>query len=345
MGKKNSTLTKAQINKDIEKDEYYTLYEDIADELPNYKDQLKGKKIICPCDWDESYDEALVYKEAEFIAPLNLLSEGGTVKEIELDKSKELIERNLDSVKCNFVKFLVAHAESYGIKSVAVSGYNPANGRGVRFQDIDYNKYDVVITNPPFSQIIEFFDILMEYPHLKFLIIGPLTAIGYKNAFQYLRDNKMWLGYHYHLKGFVRPDGTIIPKTDSTPRSSVWYTNLTVSYRNDWLILTEKYDPDKYPRYYNYKQAIDVSRTNLIPYDYDGEMGVPISFLQKHNPDQFELVISNRLIQKSPRWSGDKSNLWIEKDGKPYKCPFERIIIKNKRVVKDEDQRIIRKSK
>lgn len=337
MGKKNSTLTKAQTSKDIEKDEYYTLYEDIADELPNYREQLRGKRIICPCDWDESYTEALVYKEAEYIAPLNFFSEGGTIKEIEIEKSKELLERNLDTVKCNFVKFLVAHAEDYGIKSIAVSGYNPANGNGIKFQDIDYSKYDVVITNPPFSQVIEFFDTMMKYRDLKFLIIGPLTAIGYKNAFQYLRDNRMWIGYHYHLKGFIRPDGTIIPKNDSTPRSCVWYTNLEVSYRNDWLILTEKYDPEKYPRYYNYKQAIDVNRTSLIPYDYDGEMGVPISFLQKYNPEQFELVISNRLIEKSPRWKGDKANLWIEKDGKPYKCPFERIIIRNRRVERDED--------
>lgn len=340
MGNRNSDLTKAQQSKDIEKDEYYTLYDDIAEELPKYKDQLKGKRIICPCDWDESYDEALVYKEAEFIAPLNLLSEGGTVKEIELEQSKELIERDLDTVKCNFIKFLVAHAESYGIKSIAVSGYNPANGKGVRFQDIDYKKYDVVITNPPFSQVIEFFDTMMEYPHLKFLVIGPLTAIGYKNAFQYLRDNKMWLGYEKQLIGFSRPDGTKILSKDpkgSVPRACKWYTNLDVSYRNDILILTEKYEPEKYPRYYNYQKAIDVSRVSNIPYDYDGEMGVPISFLQKYNPEQFELVISNRLIDKSPRFKGDKANLWIEKDGKPFKCPFERIIIRNKRVEKDED--------
>lgn len=337
MPRKNSDLAKAQQSEDLEKDEYYTLYEDIAAELPQYKEFFKGKRIICPCDWDESYKEALVYKEAEYIAPINLFSVGGTVKEISIEKSKEKLERSLDGVKCNFVKFLVAHAEEYGIKSVSVSGYNPVSGEGVRFQDIDYNNYDIVITNPPFSQVIEFFDIMMEYKDLKFLIIGPLTAIGYKNAFQYLRDNKMWLGYHAHMSGFIKPDGTVLPKNDSKVRSSCWYTNLYVAYRNDRLILTEKYDPEKYPRYYNYKKAIDVNRTSLIPYDYEGEMGVPISFLQKYNPEQFELVISNRLIEKSPRWRGDKANLWIEKDGKPFKCPFERIIIRNRQVEKDED--------
>lgn len=337
MANRNSDLMKAQKKKH---DEFYTLYEDIAAELPNYKEQLRGKRIICPCDWDESFQEALVYKEEGYVSPHDLISIGGTVKRLDIEKSKDKIERDITTVKCNFVKFLVAHAEDYGIKSISVSGFNPDTGEGVRFQDINYNNYDIVITNPPFSQIIEFFDILMSFSNLKFLIVGPQTAIGYKEAFKYIKTNRMWLGYAKQFTGFVLDDGTqILSKNPegSVPRACKWYTNLDVKYRHDKMILTQKYTPDKYPNYYNYN-AIDVSRTNDIPYDYDGLMGVPITFLQKYNPEQFEIVESNRETVKTRRWNGDKANLWIEKDGKPWKCPFERIIIRNREVYHDEPE-------
>ena len=335
MSNRNSDLMKAQKAKD---DEYFTLFDDIAAELPKYKEQLKGKRILCPCDWDESYVEALVYKEMDYIAPTNLFSMGGTIKEIDIAQSNEKLIRNIDTVKCNFVKFLVSHAEAYGIKSVSVSGYNPYTDEGVRFQDIDYSKYDVVITNPPFSQIIEFFDIMMD-AGVEFLVIGPQTAIGYKEAFKYIKANRMWLGYAKQLIGFLRPDGTMVMSSNpegSVPRACKWFTNLDVSYRHDRMILTETYTPERFPRYYNY-DAIDVSKTKDIPYDYPGKMGVPLTFLQKYNPDQFLIIESNRETIKTVRWSGDKANLWIEKDGKPWKCPFERIIIQLKEVALDED--------
>ncbi len=335
MANRNSDLMKAQKSRD---DEYFTMFEDIAAEIPKYKDQLRGKNIICPCDWDESFVEALVYKEADFVPAVTLFSIGGTIKEIDVTQSREKLERDIDTVKCNFVKFLVSHAEAYGIKSISVSGYNPASGEGVRFQDIDYSKYDIVITNPPFSQIIDFFDIVMQY-NVKFLVIGPQTAIGYKEAFKYIKANKMWLGYAKQLTGFSRPDGTqLLSKNPegSVSRACKWFTNLDVSYRHDRMILTAEYDPAKYPKYYNY-DAIDVSRTKDIPYDYPDKMGVPLTFLQRYNPEQFEIVESNRETTKTVRWQGDKANLWIEKDGKPWKCPFERIIIRNREVYHDDE--------
>jgi hypothetical protein len=334
MGNRNSDLMSAQKKRD---DEYYTLYEDIAAEVSRYKEQLKGKRIICPCDWDESFDEQIVYCNDEYVYPDNLIDPGGKLKEIDLKKTKKVI-KNINSISCNFVKFLIAHAEPYKIKSITVSGYNPATGEGVRFQNIDYSKYDFVITNPPFSQITEFFDVMFAYK-MQFLVIGPQTAIGYKDAFKYIKTNQMWLGYAKQLSGFMLPDGTkVLAKNPegSVPRACKWFTNLDVSYRHDKMILTEKYTPEKYPNYYNY-DAIDVSRTKNIPYDYERKMGVPITFLQKYNPDQFEIVESNRETTKTVRWKGDKANLWIEKDGKPWKCPFERIIIRNKDVYRDEN--------
>ncbi len=205
MGTKQS-LYKANKIKD---DEFYTLYEDIANEISLYKEQLKGKKILCPCDWDESYNEEVIYKEEGFVAPSNLLDTGGTIKRIDIKASKKKIEKELALIRCNFVKFLVAHADTYGIISISTSGYNPSIGKGVRFQDIDYSKYDLVITNPPFSQFREFIDAMFKN-NMKFLVIGPLTAITYRDIFNHIKDNKMWLGYSKQLSGFRLLDGGFV---------------------------------------------------------------------------------------------------------------------------------------
>lgn len=318
-------------------DEYFTLYEDVANEVALYKKQLKGKRIICPCDWDESYDKEIVYEEERNINSSNSLDNdnGGTIKLINIKASKKKIEKNLSLIRCNFIKFLVAHAEDYKIKSISVSGYNPSNGKGVRFQDVDYSEYDLVITNPPFSLFIEFIDVMFKN-NLKFLVIGPLTAITYRDVFNYIKNNKMWLGYAKQLSGFRLPNGkTILSKNPegSIPRACKWYTNLDVAYRHDRMILTEDYSPKKYPNYYNY-DGIEVKPTKNIPCDYTGVMGVPISFLSKYNPKQFKIIGKGVQVKKKLRFKGDKSTLWIEKDGKPFKAPFERILIKNKKVVK-----------
>lgn len=333
MGTKTS-LFKANQIKD---DEFFTLYEDIANEVSLYKDQLKGKRIICPCDWDESYNEDIVYKKEGFVSPSGLLDIGGTVKQIDIQASKNKIEKALDLVRCNFVKFLVSHADVFGIKSVSVSGYNPRKGEGVKFQDIDYSKYDLVITNPPFSLFREFIDTMFKN-RLRFLVIGPITAITYRDVFNHIQNNEMWLGYAKQLSGFRLLDGTLVLSKNpegSVPRACKWYTNLDVMYRHDKMILTEIYDPEKYPNYYNYK-GIDVDKTIRIPFDYEGEMGVPVTFLTKYNPKQFKIIGKGVQAKKTIRFKGDKATLWIEKDSKPYKAPFERILIKNKEVIKND---------
>jgi hypothetical protein len=322
-------------------DEFFTLYEDIAAEVPNYKAQLRDKRILCPCDWDESIDEVLVYANEETVAASDLFARGCTVKHVDADGSKDRIERSIDIINCNFVKFLVAHAEDYGIASIAVSGYNPATGNGVRFQDIDYSKYDLVITNPPFSQFREFIATLFEND-MQFLVIGPQNAITYKDCFERIRNNEMWLGYHYHLQGFKRPDGTVIPKNDNLPRCCCWFTNLDVSYRHDKMILTAEYDPDRNPTYVNY-DAIEVPKTVAIPCDYSGKMGVPITFLQKYNPEQFEIVGSSRNLGRNMNEIAEKGSyvqggvrFYLPRRDGTYRCLYDRIVIHNKEVVEDE---------
>lgn len=333
------TLNKS---KKILDDEYYTLYDDIASELPYYKEQFKDKRILCPCDWDESYNEEIIFKRQEKVDSRNMFSEG-SIGEIDIKASKERIEKDIKLIKCNFAKFLVAHADDYNIKSISVSGYNPYTGQGVKFQDIDYSKYDLVITNPPFSKFDEFIKTLIN-ANIKFLVIGPLSALTKVGLFPYFHENKMWLGYAKQMIGFRRPDGSVLLSKNpegSVPRSCKWYTNLDVKYRHDQMILTESYyeNPEKYPHYLNY-DAIDVPTVKDIPYDYEGEMGVTTNFMTKYNPDQFEIVgISGKNAHKPdfelPKNKRGGLAFYLRNPDGSYKRCFAKFIIKNKHPYKD----------
>lgn len=192
---------------------------------------------------------------------------------------------------------------------------------------------DIIVTNPPFSLFREFVAQLFEYDK-KFIIIGHQNAITYKEIFKFIKDNKLWLGYgfnrnmahfinaHYedyatdadHKEGMIRVSGV------------VWYTNLEIKKRHEDMILFKTYkgNEDNYPRYDNY-DAINVDFAKDIPVDYTGVMGVPITFLSKHNPDQFELV-GQMVTTKIDEFN----------HGYPYvdgKKIYARILIKNKRLV------------
>ena len=351
--KKKALLEKA---KQEDPDEYYTLYADIAAELSLYREQFKGKRIICPCDWDESFETEIVYNDGDFVDPDGLFDEGDTIKNVDIEQTSKRFEKDINLIKCNFIKFLVSHAEAYGIKSISVSGYNPETGKGIKFQNIDYSKYDLVITNPPFSQFNEFIPLLIKN-NVEFLVIGPLNAISYKEIFNYIKDGVVWCGYHDSFSGFDLPDGSRVKRGDC-----LWYTNMDVKYRHDKMILTEKYDPDRYPNYFNY-DGIDVDSVNAIPYDFDGHMGVPVGFLLKFNPDQFEIIGLGAQVDKKYKhtvsgddivWLDENDNviysvpytvkerkmgnsLRISIDGKPGTAPYARLIIKNKEVFHDED--------
>lgn len=331
--KHKESLQKAYKEKDSE---YYTLYEDIANEIPLYKDQLFGKRIICPCDWDESYNEELIYKE-EGVTASDLFA-SGSIKILDVPASKEKFEKDFDAIKCQFVKFLVAHAEAYGIRSISVSGYNPITGEGVKFQDVDYSKYDLVITNPPFSLFGEFIDVVIKN-NISFLVIGPTTALTYKNIASYMQQNKLWLGYAKQMSGFRRPDGSLLlsrNKEGSVPRACKWYTNLDVSYRHDRMTLTESYfeNIEKYPHYINY-DAIHVHRVEDIPYDYEGYLSVPTTIMSKFNPEQFEIIgssidLAEKLTIEIPKnKKGGPAFYLIDQDGE-VKRIFARLVIRNR---------------
>jgi hypothetical protein len=176
---------------------------------------------------------------------------------------------------------------------------------------------------------------------IRFLVIGPTTAITYKEIFSHIKNNEMWLGYHHHLTGLFKPDGTMLKKNDPLPRGCGWYTNLDASYRHDRLILTEKFSPDKNPKYYNYN-GIDVASSKDIPYDYEGYIGVPVTFLEKFSPDQFEIIGKSGDLAKpmdvklEARLKGGP-RFYIREQNGSFKRLFERIVIRNKEVYHDED--------
>ena len=165
---------------------------------------------------------------------------------------------------------------------------------------------DIVVTNPPFSLFREYIKVLMDN-NKDFVILGNMNAITYKEVFPYIKENRIGLGYLNGNKTFKTPSGT-----EQKFGNIFWYTTLPIAKHNEELVLFRKYSPEEYPKYDNY-DAINVDKTCDIPYDYDGKIGVPISFIEKYNPNQFDIIDQLRPIVNGV-------------------LKYQRIIIKNKKI-------------
>lgn len=317
----NSNLNQA---KEAKKDEFYTQLSDIENELRHYRSHFQGKTVLCNCD--DPY-ESNFFKY--FALNFNAL---GLKKLIATCYNGSPVQGN--ELMIDFGNF------SYEPKKIAykveISEVNDSNGDGViNLTDVQYliknknnvlsllkengdfrsneciellKQSDIVVTNPPFSLFREYVAQLIEYGK-KFLIIGHQNAITYKEIFPLIMNNKLWLGYGF--KGgaahFVSPYDDVASANDHKKGmirvSGVhWFTNLEIKKRHEELILYSKYNDSEYPRYDNY-DAINVNKTNEIPMDYDGVMGVPITFLDKYNPEQFE-IIGNEILLDIPKGRG-----------------------------------------
>ena len=205
--------------------------------------------------------------------------------EKELPHYKEQLEGktvycNCDLPESEFVQFFNKNFSDYKLKGFLSSWYNHETGAGdfrSKASKMLLEQADVVITNPPFSLFREFLAQLVEYDK-KFLIIGPLTALGYKNVFPLFKEGKAKVGYSGNIGKFK--NGMHSP--------CLWYTNLHVKPK-EFLTLTKEYNPVDYPTYDNY-DAIEVGRVANIPKDYNGVMGVSVTFLNKYNPEQFDII-------------------------------------------------------
>ena len=273
MSQKN--MTKARKAKN---DEFYTRLEDIEKEVRHYRDHFRGKIVYCNCD-DPYVSDFVDYFSRNF-------------EYLGLKKLIASCYRNTDASKRTqgvedfAVKLEYEGGAENSMPTLGDFEITPLKGDGdFRSQEsIDLLKEsDIVVTNPPFSLFREYVDQLMEYKK-SFLIIGNMNAITYKEIFPLIKDDKIWQGVNWP-KEFTQPNG-------STKKfgNVCWFTNLNHSKRNEGVgRLTEEYNPTDYPTYDNY-DAIEVSRVNNIPRDYDGVMAVPITFLDKYSPAQFEIL-------------------------------------------------------
>ena len=287
----NSALTAAKAAK---KDEFYTQLTDIEKELAHYKKHFKGKTVLCNCD-DPSVSNFFKYfaLNFEFLGLKRLITT--CYKNQEMD----LYSTNTDvKAVC-----LIYDGDKNGnhVPDANEIGVKPLRGDGdFRCKEcIELLKQaDIVVTNPPFSLLREYVSQLIKYEK-KFVIIGNQNAITYKEIFSLIKENKLWLGYKNGDMAFTVPADYEPKKTrywqDETGQkwrsmgNICWFTNLDIQKRHEDLILYKKYTPEEYPKYDNY-DAINVDKVAEIPCDYDGIMGVPITFLDKYNPDQFEII-------------------------------------------------------
>lgn len=312
-------LKQGKIKKD---DEFYTYYEDIEIELLHYKEQLRNKTIYCPCDAEWSNFFKYFYNNFEKLELKKLITSNYSINDTEIPtkfiKTKDYEER------------------------ISLNG----NGSFDSEECIELLKEsDIVITNPPFSLFRQFIDHLVSYDK-KFLVIGSLNSMSCKNIFNLFKNKKISTGYKRVLKFSKNEKEANI--------ASLWFTNLEVKEK-DYLILSKKYEGNEkdYPNYINY-DAINCNKLSDIPCDYKGEIGVPLTILEKLNHNQFEIIgntLKNKKIETIRLRDNEffincNSNLFIKYDednrknkkmlfkdannGDIYNTVFKRVIIKIK---------------
>jgi len=303
----NKFLTKARSGKN---DEFYTILSDIEKELKHYKKHFKNKVVFCNCD-DPRISNFFHYFSYNFeqLGLKKLITTCYKNQQMDLfseHKSERAIylEYTGDKNKNN-----VPDPNEIGIKHLKGDG----DFRSKECIEL-LKKSDIVVTNPPFSLFREYVEQLIKY-NKKFLIIGNWNAITYKEIFKLIKENKVWIGINSNrnFTGFIVPKGYPLHGTEAridengnrivSSNNTCWFTNLDIGKRHEELILYKKYNKEEYPKYDDC-DAIEVSQTNNIPFDYKDSMGVPITFMNKYNPNQFEILGLDDHKLVYPKWRG-----------------------------------------
>lgn len=321
---RNATNELLQNAKKSKSDEFYTQISDIESELQHYKSHFENKVVYCNCD-DPRVSNFFNYFVSNF-------------KELGLNKIiascyREQV-RDLFNVEENENGFFFEYTGADGEKKKPSSAdltYLKGDGDFRSEECVELLKQaDIIVTNPPFSLFREYVAQLVKYDK-KYLIIGNINAITYKEIFNLIKKNKAWLGINLGrgISGFIVPEHYKLYGTETridasgnrivSPNNCLWLTNLDTSKRHEDIELTKRYfgNEAEYPKYDNY-DGINVDKTQDIPLDYEGFMGVPITFLHKFNPDQFEII----------KFRKGNNNKDLSINGK---CPYFRILIRNKR--------------
>lgn len=268
-GCNNSNLNTA---KKAKNDEFYTRYDDIEAEVMKYRKYFRDKVVYLPCDDP-------VEKKSEFWSFF--------VNNFDAFGIKKLIATHYDENSKTYKIWIDRDTTNDGYidDSDALQEDLTGNGDFRSPECIEIlSECDIVCTNPPFSLMKEFLPLILRY-NKQFLVIGPLNAITYKKIFPYVLEKRIWAGYN-NVRHFKDPEGN-----DRTMGNTFWYTNLPNRSLTDEIVLTKKYDSSKYDVFDERPDIININRVADIPTNYDGLMGVPISFFQgKYNPNQFEIV-------------------------------------------------------
>lgn len=332
----NKNLRSAKNDK---KDEFYTQLSDIEKELKHYKNHFKDKVVLCNCD-DPRVSNFFHFFSYNF-------ERFGLKKLIATcykSQDSDLFSQN-NSERAIYLEY-IGDKNGNNVPDVEEIGINYLDGDGdFRSKEcIELLKQaDIVVTNPPFSLFREYVAQLVEH-NKKFVIIGNLNALTYRDIFKLVKENKLWFGHSIHSgdREFRVPEDYPLiaasSRVDDDGNKFIrvkgvrWFTNLDYNERHDDLLLHKSYKPDEFPTYDNY-DAINVDVTKSIPMDFNGVMGVPITYVDKYNPDQFEILGMassagyNEEIVGIP-FLGDK-------DARPIlngKNTYARIFIKNKKL-------------
>lgn len=341
--------------KRAKKDEFYTQLPDIERELHHYWPHFRGKTVLCNCDdpYESNFFKyfALNFNRLGLRRLLCTCYDGSPVRGTELvlrfDGEADAPRRQAYKVDIRAVPDLNGDG-AVDLTDVRLLLQNDRNTLSL-LQTGDFRspecvallqEADIVVTNPPFSLFREYVSQLMDYGK-RFLIVGHQNAITYKEIFPLIKDNRIWLGYGFkgavghffspyedvatandHREGMIRVSGV------------TWFTNLEIPKRNEELDLVCRYTPEAYPMYEDY-DAIDVSDTLSIPLDYDGVIGVPITYLYHYTPSQFEILdccepcIRLETLKKMPKFKEYKSRQKIY-HGVICQKKYHRILIRNK---------------
>lgn len=296
------------------RDEFYTQLADVENELRHYKEHFRGKVVFCNCDdpYESSFFKffAINFNHLGLKKLIATCYDESPVAYTQLSIFGDAEGRVYTNALRRAYKIEILSVEDYNndgavdLSDVRLLLQSKKNTLSLLRGDGDFRsdecvkllmQADIVVTNPPFSLFREYVAQLIEYGK-SFLIIGNQNAITYKEIFPLLKDNKMWLGHRSGAQSFQVPfdfeqNNTYVVNgcKYATFGNICWFTNLDTNKRHEKLQLYKKFTPQEYPKYDNYN-AIEVSKVSDIPYDYDGAMGVPITFLDKYDPDQFEII-------------------------------------------------------
>ena len=305
----NAALTAA---KRAKKDEFYTQRVDIENELRHYKAHFKGKVVLCNCD-DPRQSEFFKYfvENFEKLGLKRLIATCYKSQDVDLFSQGDCERAICQVYEGDKNGNMVLDDDEVGVRVLKGDG----DFRSEECIEI-LKEADIVVTNPPFSLFREYVAQLVKYGK-KFLILGNKNALTYADVFQIIKDNGIWIGVtpmsreiYFNVpqtyidealaknkdRTIVKRDGKFVARSPS-----IWFTNLDHRKRHERLPLYKKYTPEEFPKYDNY-DAIEVARTPDIPYDYDGVMGVPITFMDKYCPEQFEIVGLDRYVEDNPRF-------------------------------------------